>query len=377
MSGTAIPSILSQIRRIDRCGLDSPSLQNDLETLACDLNLFLGETNDVHESSMALGFSYVQRKSGFRYLWKVVYSEIMFPRSGDKYGLPILLVKRLASVLTSKVYFRIRLDENTLICENLEYGDFRALVMREDVSIELKFESLVCCRRFLSGCRTAMRFRQNKVFSRSSSRAPQTTRVGTQSDLPTPTKSPNPRLYAHPAQRSPVPQTESLPSPPGDEDLLGLFDSNSDDEDDPDEDVTKPFAYHSPKRESTAKAFSDTTANLSSKPLKEVIRMAKALNVNTDGMLDRQELEEAVECAIAAGGSAKPQPSLGATPRPSESAKPNLVEQMRNIRLQKEEAEAERIKKQRLWQEQENERRAEKDRLKKVRNCVLPSKCPW
>jgi hypothetical protein len=149
--------------------------------------------------------------------------------------------------------------------------------------------------------------------------------------------------------------------------LLGLFDSNSDDEDDPDEDVTKPFAYHSPKRESTAKAFSDTTANLSSKPLKEVIRMAKALNVNTDGMLDRQELEEAVECAIAAGGSAKPQPSLGATPRPSESAKPNLVEQMRNIRLQKEEAEAERIKKQRLWQEQENERRAEKDRLKKVR----------
>lgn len=409
--GTALPTILSQIRGIDRRGLSSPSLHSDLESLASDLNHFLGETKDVHNNALALGFAYVQRKSGFRYLWKVVYSEIMFPHSGDVYGLPVLLIKRLATVNTSKVYLRIKLDENTLIFENLDYGDYRVMVMREDVSIELRFESLVCCRRFISGCSQALKFRESNIKFSPPRASSTRTRMGPSSDAKetketarkysTPTKPPATSPY------TPCPP----PTPPDthDEDLLGLFDSHHDD-DDSDDEVTKPFAYHSPKKE----AKSPSNTDLSSKPLKEIIRMAKALKVNTDGMLDREELEEAVNAAISIGEATPTKPfpvergvrkgvqmtdeefgdshanggkggmrgtTKGTTPthsdrstpantpsntaRPSPNvAQPNLAQQMHNIRLQREQDE--RLKKQRLWQEKEDERRAEKDRLRKA-----------
>jgi hypothetical protein len=138
-----------------------------------------------------------------------------------------------------------------------------------------------------------------------------------------------------------------------DEDLLGLFDSNSDD--DPDVDVSKPFVYHSPKKAETSTSDPDT--DITSKPLKEIIRLAKSLNINTDGMLDREELEEAVKSVMKKGLPKQSTSTSRTSQKKPTLTKPNLAQQMNDIKLQREEEE--RMRKQRAWQEQEDDRRME------------------
>jgi len=215
--------------------------------------------------------------------------------------------------------------------------------MRGDVIIELRFESLVCCRRFISGCETAMNFRKSKINF---------TPNGAPKETPkeVPNGSPPRRTRTSPLP-SAVPKNPATKT--ADEDLLGLFDSNSDD--DPDVDVSKPFVYHSPKKAETSTSDPDT--DITSKPLKEIIRLAKSLNINTDGMLDREELEEAVKSVMKKGLPKQSTSTSRTSQKKPTLTKPNLAQQMNDIKLQREEEE--RMRKQRAWQEQEDDRRME------------------
>ncbi|GMH94637.1 hypothetical protein TrST_g5782 [Triparma strigata] len=268
-------SIIDTTRQVSS-DLDNSSIALDrkhklLSDLSNELTAYLSSVGigpPRSQVSLELGYAEEQRPIALgRYKWKVVFSSIAFPPIPSSKP-PSLRISRLTSLRTSKILHKVELTTSVKVHEMLDYGDIRVIVQHSQGYIELRFESPSSSARFRKGIEEAI-----------STTAPEVT----WSQIPSPRE--------------------------GEGDLLGLSDMDEVEEV-VEERSSSYFNGEDNDLEAPADPNTPSSPKTRRKSLKELIAVAREGGIDTSGMLDRGELEQALrKSQSTASSSAAPSPS--------------------------------------------------------------------